>query len=135
MAAAVAVASTGRRKMTTVARAFGVARSHLNTRVQPPKAAAQAPACAAHISQGPPRAGGVKEVAGVEGGDLTPPSTVAPDDLELLDEIRSVIEERASYGYRRTTAIIRRKRRLEGRRPANHKRVYRLMRHHGMLLR
>jgi transposase InsO family protein len=121
--------------MTAVASAFGVARSNLVLRVQPPKAAAQAPACAAHISQGPPSAGGVKEVAAVEGGNLTPPSTVAPADLELLDEIRSVITARASYGYRRTAAIIRRKRRLEGRRPANHKRVYRLMRQNGMLLR
>jgi putative transposase len=121
--------------MTAVARAFGVARSNLVLRVQPPTAAAQAPACAAHRSQVPPRAAGVKEVVAVEGGNLTPASTVAPDDQELLDEIRSVIETRASYGYRRTTAIIRRQRRLVGRRAANHKRVYRLMRTHGLLLR
>jgi putative transposase len=121
--------------MTTVARAFGVARSNLVLRVLPPTAAAQAPACAAHISQVPPRAGGVKEEAGGVGGNLTPPSTVAPVDVELLAEIRSVITARASYGYRRTTAIIRRQRRAAGRQPANHKRVYRLMRQHDLLLR
>jgi putative transposase len=121
--------------MTTVARVFGVARSNLVLRVQPPTAGAQAPACAPHISQGPPRAGGVKEVAAGVGGNLTPPSTVAPVDAELLDEIRSVINSRPSYGYRRTTAIIRRQRRAEGRRAANHKRVYRIMREAGLLLR
>jgi putative transposase len=119
--------------MTTVARAFGVARSHLILRVQSPSAAAQAPACAAHRSQEPPSAGGVKVGGGVEGGDLTPPSTVA--DVELLQEVRSVIATRASYGYRRTAAIIRRQRRAEGKPSVNHKRVYRLMREHGLLLR
>jgi putative transposase len=133
MDTAVAVASTGRRKMTTVARVFGVARSHLITRVQSPSAAAQAPACAADRRTEPPSAGGVKVAGGVEGGDLTPPSTVA--DAELLREVRSVITNRATYGYRRTAAIIRRQRRAEGRVPANHKRVYRLMREHGLLLR
>jgi transposase InsO family protein len=76
---------------------------------------------------------GSKEDGGVEGVNLTPPSTTA--DAELLDEIKEVISRRASYGYRRTTAIIRRRRRREGRRPANHKRVYRLMREHELLLR
>jgi hypothetical protein len=71
-------------------------------------------------------------VEGVAGGDLTPPSTVA--DVELLQEVRQVISTRASYGYRRTAAIIRRQRRREGRPPVNHKRVYRLMREHGLLL-
>ena len=119
--------------MTVVARAFGVARSHPITRVQSPSAAAQAPACAAHRGHGPPRAGGVKVAGGEVGGDLTPPSTVA--DAELLQEVRSVITSRATYGYRRTAAIIRRQRRSEGRPAVNHKRVYRLMREHGLLLR
>jgi putative transposase len=118
--------------MTTVARAFGVARSHLISRVQSPPAAAQAPACAAHRCQKPPSAGGVKVVGGVGQDDLTPPSTVA--DVQLLQEVREVITTRATYGYRRTTAIIRRRRRSEGRPPVNHKRVYRLMRDHGLLL-
>ncbi|HEY0707624.1 MAG TPA: IS3 family transposase [Polyangia bacterium] len=119
--------------MTTVARVLGVARSHLITRVQSPSAAAQASACAALRETEPPSAGGVKVAEGVVGGDLTPPSTAA--DEELLQEVRSVITERATYGYRRTAAIIRRRRRSEGRPPANHKRVYRVMREHGLLLR
>lgn len=120
--------------MTTVARAFGVARSHLIGRVvQTRPAAAQAPACAADTQQQPARAGGVKEVGGVADEDLTPPSTTA--DAELLEEIRAVITSRATYGYRRTAAIIRRQRRSAGRTPANHKRVYRVMREHGLLLR
>jgi hypothetical protein len=53
-------------------------------------------------------------------GDLTPPSTVA--DVELLQEVRSVIATRASYGYRRTAATIWRQRRAEGKRSVNHKR-------------
>jgi transposase InsO family protein len=57
-----------------------------------------------------------------------------PWKTELLDEIRSVIKNRASYGYRRTTAIIRRQRRAAGLRSANHKRVYRIMRENGLLL-
>ena len=101
-AIAVAVASTGRRRMTTVAKAFGVARSHLVSRVQSPLAAAQAPACAAHRGQEPPSAGGVKVVGGEVGGDLTPPSTVA--DAELLQEVRSVITSRATYGYPQSPA-------------------------------
>ena len=119
--------------MTTVARAFSVARSHLVSCVQTRSAAAQAEACAAYTQQEPARAGGVKEAGGVEGVDLTPPST--PADAELLEEIRDVISSRATYGYRRTTAIIRRHRCAAGRPAANHKRVYRLMRAHGLLLR
>lgn len=97
--------------MTMVARAFGVARSHLLLSVQTRSAAAQAPACAADTQQEPARAGGVKEEGGVEGVNLTPPST--PADAELLEEIKDVISRRASYGYRRTAAIIRRRRRLQ----------------------
>lgn len=119
--------------MTTIARAFGVARSHLVERVQTRDAAAQAPACAADTKQEPARAGGVKEAGGRDGVDLTPPSTTA--DTELLAEIREVIAARATYGYRRTAAIIRRRRRAAGRPPVNHKRVYRVMREHSLLLR
>jgi hypothetical protein len=72
--------------MTTVARALGVARSHLLASVQTRSGAAQALACAADTQQQPARAGGVKEVGGVEGVNLTPPSTTA--DAELLEEIR-----------------------------------------------
>jgi putative transposase len=53
-------------------------------------------------------------------------------DLELAAEIRRMIDIRPTYGYRRITALLKRQR------PAgsaiNHKRVYRLMKKHGLLL-
>ena len=53
-------------------------------------------------------------------------------DLELAGEIRRLVDARPTYGYRRITALLKR------RRPAgsgiNHKRVYRLMKKHGLLL-
>jgi len=56
-----------------------------------------------------------------------------PSD-ELLREIREVVDERASYGYRRACGILRRKRRLRGETGPNHKRVYRVMKTNGLLL-
>lgn len=55
-------------------------------------------------------------------------------DEPLLREIREVIDERASYGYRRAWAILRRRRRLRGESGPNHKRVYRVMQVHKLLL-
>jgi len=53
------------------------------------------------------------------------------DDETLTRAIGEVVDQRASYGYRRVTAMLR-----QGPRPliANHKRVYRLMRANGQLL-
>jgi putative transposase len=56
-----------------------------------------------------------------------------PQD-ELLANIKSVIAEMPSYGYARVWAVLRRKARAEGRAPVNRKRVYRVMRVHGLLL-
>ena len=55
-------------------------------------------------------------------------------DLELGAEIRRLVDERPTYGYRRIAALIRRKRRSAGAAPVNAKRVYRLMRTEGLLL-
>jgi putative transposase len=49
---------------------------------------------------------------------------------ELLADVLQVVHERPTYGYRRVTAMLRK--RLN--RPVNHKRVYRLMRANGLLL-
>jgi putative transposase len=57
----------------------------------------------------------------------------APAD-ELIAEIKAVIADLPTYGYRRVHAILRRKALAEGRSPANHKRVYRVMKEHGLLL-
>ena len=49
---------------------------------------------------------------------------------EVLEKIREVVDERPSYGYRRVTAMVRK--RLG--KPVNPKRVYRLMRENKLLL-
>ncbi len=54
----------------------------------------------------------------------------AEDDHYLL-LIRAIMDERATYGYRRVTAVLNRS--LEGQ-PVNHKRVYRIMKKNGLLL-
>lgn len=52
----------------------------------------------------------------------------------LLREIKALIADLPAYGYRRTWAVLRRRYRAENRRPPNHKRIYRIMRDHGLLL-
>lgn len=56
------------------------------------------------------------------------------EDALLLPLIRRVVDERPTCGYRRITALLNRQLAAEGRPPANHKRVYRLMKVHGLLL-
>ncbi len=51
------------------------------------------------------------------------------DTLDLID-IKNIVDERPSYGYRRVTAVLRRKRETA----INHKRVYRIMREHKLTL-
>jgi hypothetical protein len=48
--------------------------------------------------------------------------------------IRRVIDDRGSYGYRRTTALVNRQLVSDGKVPVNHKRVYRVMHPHQLLL-
>jgi putative transposase len=55
-------------------------------------------------------------------------------EADLLAEIETVIAETPTYGYRRVHAMIRRAREDEGRPPVNVKRVYRVMKAHGLLL-
>jgi putative transposase len=57
----------------------------------------------------------------------------APADA-LVAEIKAVIADLPTDGYRRGHAILRRKALDEGRQPPNHKRVYRVMKEHGLLL-
>jgi putative transposase len=56
-------------------------------------------------------------------------------DCELLEQIKAVIADMPSYGYARVWATLRREAIAEGRAPANRKRVYRVMRAYGLLLR
>ena len=56
-----------------------------------------------------------------------------PED-ELLAEIKDTIAGQPTYGYRRIHALLRRQRREQGAVPVNVKRVYRVMKAHGLLL-
>ena len=56
-----------------------------------------------------------------------------PDD-ELVSKIKAVIAELPTYGYRRVHAVLKRQALAAGLKPPNHKRVYRVMKVHGLLL-
>lgn len=55
-------------------------------------------------------------------------------EAERLAEIKQVIAGQPTYGYRRVHALVRRRRRDKGGAPVNAKRVYRVMKVHGLLL-
>jgi len=58
-----------------------------------------------------------------------------PDDTQLLEHIKAVAENLPTYGYRRVWGILRYQG-VDGSKPivVNHKRVYRIMRDHSLLL-
>lgn len=56
------------------------------------------------------------------------------EDADLVPKIMALVAARPTYGYRRITAILNRQRRSEGAVPANHKRIYRIMKAHTLLL-
>ena len=92
--------------MTALCQAVGVARSNIAEQVR--RRAAGAPAT---------RRG-------------RPP---LPDE-DLLADIKAVIADMPSYGYMRVWAVLRRQARAEGGALVNRKRVYRVMKLHGLLL-
>ncbi|EYR82909.1 transposase [Shinella sp. DD12] len=55
-------------------------------------------------------------------------------DRELVEEIKAIIADLPTYGYRRVHAVLRRNAREQGRPWPNAKRVYRVMRLHDLLL-
>ena len=55
-------------------------------------------------------------------------------DAALVPLITTLVAARPTYGYRRITAILNRQLRSEGLTPVNHKRVYRIMKAHNLLL-
>ncbi len=55
-------------------------------------------------------------------------------DVELAADIRRLVDERPTYGYRRIAALLKRERRSAGKAPVNAKRVFRLMKKHGLML-
>jgi putative transposase len=56
------------------------------------------------------------------------------EDAELLKPLRSLVDERPTYGYRRIAALLNRERHKSSLSRVNHKRVYRLMSQNQMLL-
>ncbi|WP_374299840.1 IS3 family transposase, partial [Paracoccus sp. (in: a-proteobacteria)] len=55
-------------------------------------------------------------------------------DAALVPLIIALVAARPTYGYRRITAILNRQLRAEGLAPCNHKRTYRVMKAHNLLL-
>ena len=55
-------------------------------------------------------------------------------DEELVAQIKAVIGELPTYGYRRVHAILKRQALAASLKPPNHKRIYRAMKVHGLLL-
>ncbi len=56
------------------------------------------------------------------------------EDESILEEIKSVLDERATYGYRRVPTMVNRKRTTNGRNKLNRKRIQRIMRMNGLSL-
>ena len=56
------------------------------------------------------------------------------DDAWLLPLVRSICDQRPTYGYRRVTAALNRELLAAGKPRVNHKRVFRLMRQNSLLL-
>jgi putative transposase len=56
------------------------------------------------------------------------------EDAELLAPLRTLVDERPTYGYRRITALLNRDRLKSGLPRLNHKRIYRLMSQNSLLL-
>jgi putative transposase len=73
----------------------------------------------------------VKRLAG---GATARGTYVKAGDPALLARVRSLVDRRPTYGYRRITALVNRELAAEGELAANHKRIYRVMKAHGLLL-
>ena len=62
------------------------------------------------------------------------PVTESAENEAILSEVRGLVSERASYGYRRITALLNRARTRRGEPRVNPKRIYRLMKREKLLL-
>ncbi len=56
-------------------------------------------------------------------------------DAAAAPLVRRLVDARPAYGYRRITALVNRESKAAGEPPANHERICRLMKIHGLLLR
>ena len=55
-------------------------------------------------------------------------------DVAVVPQIMALVTARPTYGYWRITALLNRQLRSTGTAPVNHKRIYRIMQAHGLLL-
>jgi putative transposase len=69
-------------------------------------------------------------------GEPRKPRGKAPavPDAGVLQLLHELVEARPSYGYRRACAVVNRKLSVQGKPRVNHKRIYRLMSDHKLLL-
>jgi len=58
----------------------------------------------------------------------------SPENEAILSEVRALVNVRASYGYRRITALLNRARKRVGQPRVNPKRIYRLVKREKLLL-
>jgi len=69
-----------------------------------------------------------------EGEDISQRQAADKQSDDLLKEIKTVLKTRPTYGYRRVTARLNARRRQDNLPLINHKRIYRLMKNHNLLL-
>lgn len=55
-------------------------------------------------------------------------------DQELIENIKPLLKKRPSYGYKRITTLLKAELKRKGQKNVNHKRVYRVLKIHGLLL-
>jgi len=105
---AVRLAKEGRHPVKAIARTLGVSRSNVleQLRERPEPAPRPAPL----------------------------PVQESAENEAILSAVRALVSERASYGYRRITALLNRARKLIGEARVNPKRIYRLMKREKLLL-
>jgi putative transposase len=76
-----------------------------------------------------------KQSSGNSGKAVGKPAGRPPlPDKELVDEIKAIIGDAPTYGYLRVHAVLKRRAMADGRAIVNKKRVYRIMKLHGLLL-
>jgi transposase InsO family protein len=105
---AIRLAKEGRHPVKAIVRTLGVSRSNLleQLRGRPPRAPAEQSARTAESAE----------------------------NEAILLRVRELVNQRASYGYRRITALLNRQRTAAGEPRVNPKRIYRLMKSEHMLL-
>lgn len=62
------------------------------------------------------------------------PKNYKKDDQQLVDEIKAILAQRPTYGYRRVTAMVNHSLKSKKDPLVNHKRIYRVMKQHKLLL-